>query len=403
MYAALGVCATLAFGAQAFLLPPDVGMESVKGDGAPSLLAVDPLKQTVTAECQGCKADNIVFNIAVGSDATTLMLNGVQFYPPNLHNEAGPSMPPVTYAPTEESTSSEDLISTQQTSQVTGWAFHAGTSHTTPTGEELLDMAFRVVSIDDAAVLVPRVQMTVIKDNEGRLLIHSAHAETAEETQEAVVRECRRWPVVCRWRQILAAKLSVMRAGIVKGCGGARHRGGRPGHGVLNKIPGFPGVHGGPPRNMHHGPHSFHDGAGKPWMQAHGDEKMDGHHRPHHNGHAHGGRPHAHGHKHHHHMNKLHRVLRKISMFVMAIVVPVAVGIMAGIVTYVVGMVVGCSLAWVWVRFFRGGKKGYSRVAGAEEEAPMGRRSCEKIGLMEAIEEGDEDEEVAAPAYEEKA
>jgi len=80
--------------------------------------------------------------------------------------------------------------------------------------------------------------------------------------------------------------------------------------------------------------------------------------RPHHGYHG----DHVHHRVHHnkHHFfehSRMHRFSAHAAAVVLHIFVPIVFGVLIGLATYAIGVFVGCSIVWLWVKLFRGGKK----------------------------------------------
>jgi hypothetical protein len=56
-------------------------------------------------------------------------------------------------------------------------------------------------------------------------------------------------------------------------------------------------------------------------------------------------------------------------MGVVAILIPVMAGIFVGLTVSMVGLLVGKMIGFLWIKFVRGGKRGYASVALDEETA----------------------------------
>jgi hypothetical protein len=188
---------------------------------------------------------------------------------------------------------------------------------------ELLPMNLHISSVEGVAVEPPVLTINVLKDAEGRLMI--ASFATAELPDVSTQDNCDEWPLLCKWKSIVAERIEQMKEmGKGKGC----HK--RP-HGHHNPME-EDGIAGKPP-------HRFRPGRPRP------------HHRPH-NG------PHPMGHRH-------HRMHRFASTAFFTILVPIVIGIFAGTVTYLVGMVLGTLIAIVIAKI-RG--QSYQRIALNEED-----------------------------------
>ncbi|KAF1915844.1 hypothetical protein BDU57DRAFT_515608 [Ampelomyces quisqualis] len=211
-------------------------------------------------------------------------------------------------------------------------------------GVELLPMALQIASVEGVAVELPILEIEVIKEASGSLLIASMGA-----TQPTKEENCNEWPLLCKWKDIVAERIEKMKK-MGKGCGK------RP-HGHSNPMMG--GVWQGKP------PHRF-----RPGRPHHGP-----HHGPHHMDHG------------HHSQHRVHSFARRAFFTVL---IPIIVGVFAGTVTYLLGMVLGTMIAIVIAKV-RGQE--YRRIA-LEEDVEEGEAQCEKhaYGELPAYE--------APPVYE---
>jgi len=371
MMYSLGLVASLAVAAQAIMIPPTVSLESTHiGSTHGALSLADPYTQILQVGCPGCMfaqsseegftwiqgvENNLLLNISVGSQPETLELNGVRFYPPVFSLTTEPPVPYISQVPGGHSlTDIREHMKTLTTKplRLTSWSFRAATSHTVnESGEEILTIVLQLNALERQSITVPDITITALKNTDAQLMLLKIEAvQGSKEPQE-----CKDWPLLCKWRGIVADRLKGFKG--FKGKGMGCHK--RPHHSVN-----------GPPRNMHHGPGSHHNGAGS----------MEHHNKPHHGMHG--------GHRHHH--NKIHRILHMIGRVVLTVLVPVLIGIIAGMATYVVGMAIGALIAFVWMRFRRNGQ--YAPIA-LDEEYDEPRDSLEKAGFT------DEEAVTAPPVY----
>jgi hypothetical protein len=209
-------------------------------------------------------------------------------------------------------------------------------------------MTFQITSVEGTAVNPPALQINVLKDSEGRLMIASFN-EAQSSPATPTEKECNEWPLYCKWKSIMADRIEQIKhmRKPRPGCHKRPHPGARPNNPMEHEtMAGKP-------------PHRFHPGKPHP------------HHGPHHMGH--------HGHHGHHH---------RFSMFVrrtfFTIFVPILIGIFAGTLTYLVGMALGCLIA-ITVAKVRGQR--YQPIALDEED------------VEEAEEHGEKEECAELPAY----
>lgn len=234
--------------------------------------------------------------------------------------------------------------------RVTGYQVRfEGAKTVNEAGTELLPLAFQIKRIQDVDVNLPEMTINLLKDAEGRLMIASVQTmQPAEVSPVDKTKECNEWPLLCKWKSILADKMENMKK-MGKGCHGRPHGHSNPM--AEDTIEGKP-------------PHRFRPGD-KP------------HHRPHHGPHRMG-----HGGHHHHGHGRFQTFLRRAFF---TILIPIVIGIFAGTVTYLIGMALGCLIA-ITIAKFRGQK--YQRVAledveEAEEEEGQKQEHSEKEVYVE--------------------
>ncbi|KAI8938295.1 hypothetical protein NX059_005949 [Plenodomus lindquistii] len=340
----LGVFANLALAASAVLIPPSITAEELGDDKALAGLVIDPFSRAVTLDCPGCpfaslEGDSYKWTPNAGNafrlgleivDETNFNIDDVQLFPPTLSvntihvNQIDPS-------------SEEDLRL-----RVTGFQFrYNGAETVSETGTELLPVSLKIASIEDMPVDLPELRINLLKDTEGRLMIASFDtARPVEASPVAELKECNEWPLLCKWKSILADRIERMKK-MGKGC----HK--RP-HGFGYTNPMTEETTEGKP------PHRFRPG--KP------------HHLPHH-------RPHHMGHHHHRH-GRVQMFLRRAFFTVL---IPIVIGIFAGTVTYLIGMALGCLIA-ITVAKIRG--QGYQRIA-LEDDVEEAEEDSEKQDFAE--------------------
>jgi hypothetical protein len=250
---------------------------------------------------------------------------------------------------------------------LTSWSFAAGSSQTTENGDEILNIMLSIKALEQQPVNVPDIMLTALKDTEGKLVILRTDAAMPDGAPtDGPQKECKDWPLLCKWRNIIGDRLEAMRGKISGHRGGCGRKKMPEGGHAPSMIEGVKDSNGNPVS-----PPTGHEG------HAHGDHP--GHHRRpgHHGGHRWGEHRH---HKHH----KLHRILRAVGRVMLTVFVPILIGVVAGMVLYMLGYLIGATLAFVLTRVmgFRRGQ-GYQAVALSEEsgehydeEAP--RSSIEK-------------------------
>ncbi|KAF2264192.1 hypothetical protein CC78DRAFT_580699 [Lojkania enalia] len=329
----LGVYASLVLAANAVLIPPSVGADNLGDDNAMETLAINPFKRTVALECPGCAfatkngdalswaqdaGNAFLLDFEVGAHEDTLDIDGVQLYPPAF----GHFTEPFYVTQVEPHADTDNAIRLR----VTGYTFHYNSAETvTEAGTELLPMTFRITSIESEPVDAPALRINLLKDVNGRLMIASFQTATAEEASPIDQdKECKEWPLLCKWRSIIADRIKDIKSSVGKGC----HR--------LKAHPINPmeqdTAEGKPP-------HTFRPG--------------HPHHHPHH-------------HKGHHHQHPHHRLHMFLRRAFFTVFIPILIGIFAGTLTYLVGMALGCAIA-ILVAKVRG-RSQYESVAQDEED-----------------------------------
>ncbi|KAE9973021.1 Phosphatidylinositol 4-kinase [Venturia inaequalis] len=391
----LALAATLANAAQAIMIPPNVALESLGNHGMGHSHVHDPHSKIMVVDCVGCAIaqprtkngertwvqgieNGLYLNISVGAQPETLELNGVQFYPPVMSLETDSPVPYIAQVPATASLVDIKADPKKYTSnplRLTNWAFQAGTSHTVESGEEILNIRIKLSALEGQPINVPDITIQALKNLEGQLTLLKVDTRMdGPPGHHGAPQDCREWPLLCKWRAMIASKYHGLKGGIkgIKGHGchmGKGMMGGRPHH-KINRPP---------PTNMHHGPNSHHDGAGA----------MDEHRGPpppHHGGPPHHGKPH-HGFPHHN--NKAHPVFRAIGRVLLTVFVPIVLGVAAGMITYLLGMFLGAIFAFTWAKVRP--TERYQRLAFAKEDIESPRDSMDKIEYV------DEKVEVEAP------
>lgn len=207
-------------------------------------------------------------------------------------------------------------------------------------------MTFQITSVESKPMNPPTVTINLLKDPSGRLMIASFDAkQTLEAKPVEQTKECKQWPLLCKWKGIMADRIEQLK----------HMRKGRPG---CHKRPhGMQRPHG------HHNPMEEETFHGKPPHRFRPGGRPHPHHMEH-NGH----------HRHHGHHHQMHMFLRRAFFTVL---VPILIGIFAGTLTYLLGMALGCLIAIV-VAKVRG--QSYQPIALEDEDVEEGivEEACEK-------------------------
>ncbi|KAF2439175.1 hypothetical protein P171DRAFT_436508 [Karstenula rhodostoma CBS 690.94] len=351
----LNLALAAAGAASAILIPPSVSSAELDlGDDMAMEIAASSYPRSVSLDCATCdfaskEADGLVWaqrngnsfllDFEVGPHEDSLTIDGIQLYPPTFGYFTQP------FRVAQVNPDGENLPL-----RVTGYAFHYNSAETvSEEGIELIPMTFQINSIEGKAVAPPALTINLLKDPNGKLMI--ASFQTAKPDEKSPIdkeKECKEWPLYCKWKAIMADKVNGLKSHMDKpGC----HK---------NKDNPMAGeLYEGKP------PHRF---------------------RPGHPHHMAGG----HGHRHHRH-HRVHMMLRRAFL---TIFVPILIGIFAGTLTYLIGMALGCLIAIVIAKFR--GQSIYERVA-LEEESEDVEDSSEKEVYAELPEYD------APPVYEEAA
>jgi len=232
--------------------------------------------------------------------------------------------------------------------RVSSWAMHAGGVHKSgDDAEEVLRMHIQIEALENFPVKIPEITVTAIKTREVGLLI--VKSQISDQSPRASQQECHGWPMLCKWRQIVAGHIQTMQAKLRGSC--HRHR---PGKGSMHKI-SRPHMQERP--HIHERPHMKHK---KPHHSQH-------HKKPHHSQHhkkPHHKKPHhkkPHHQAHHDNVHKVHRVMHNVARVILTIVIPILFGVLAGMLTYLIGMFVGTGIALLW-HTIRARRQRYSRI-----------------------------------------
>lgn len=400
----VGALAALSLGANAILLPPGISKISDSRAGALEF-ALDPKSQAVKVHCSGCvfpspqqestleKGDDdivwiqggskdVLFNFSIADNDKDLLLNGVKIYPV----DGGFAFDEPTVGQVSSSASLASIKSNPE--QITplrvssaGMRVHEETISSL--NDRLVVINYQIGQLESQPMAIDAVNLKLLKGAEGSLMIISADAAPSEHGSNGtpltgLPKECGMLPAsLCKWKSAVEDKISNFKPSMphaLGGCGGRKDPHRLPGHikphfdmhPDFETRPDGPHPHGpdAHPRPHHpHGPHGHH-----------------GHHGPHH-------------HRHHHFLPAF------VHAFV-AVMIPVMAGITMGMFVSLIGMLVGRLISFLWIKFGRGGQRGYASVAQSEE----GTENAEKgIVLLENhVDEESLPKYEDAPSYEEK-
>jgi len=273
-------------------------------------------------------------DFSTGPNKDSLLIDSFPLYPPAQNNAFLPS---ITVKQVDALEDYENAVPLP----VTAYLFTTNRADTMDAeGNELIRMTFQILAIDNKNTEPPAVQITVIKDSEGHLMIVSLDTTDAMFSNPMTAsKECEEWPLLCKWKSIFADKMQGMKNAVGKGCGRFKGSGSHAEMGAPHtKLPGHlrPGFH-------------------RPAAPFGQDAPEGPSHRPHHH-HGH------HGHHHHGHGGNS-GFLRRVFY---TMLLPILVGIFAGTLTYLIGMALGCLIAVVIAKVR--GEGAYVVLAQDEEE-----------------------------------
>ncbi|KAI5362031.1 hypothetical protein Slin15195_G056800 [Septoria linicola] len=438
----VGVAAASALGASAFLIPANIA--PFGNDEAASAPAVLNAKQSIVqlpcSECAFTKkqlgkaedvedvesvedevwamgsANSIVVNLSVSEDGQKLQVNGETIYPMNFQLESMLAQK-IYVNQVASSASVEEIESGKATTvplEVTGSGVSVHEEEAvTPEGHTIIPIKHSIFELERQPVSLDDVHIKILKTVGGELFI--AHVSTeghhvlphpsdffappkwAKEMEDEVIsilshphkghhgpphessshQECKNLPAtLCKLKTMLEDRLMTMRQGHLSkgsfkkgGCHGGKGKGGRPFGG---RLP------------THIRPHFLRIGQD-------GDETPRHHGRPHHM------RPHGHHDGHHHHK---HHFMHSLTHGLLAVLIPTMAGIAVGMVVSLVGLCLGSLISFLWIKLYRGGRRGYESVRLEEEDvvedADIEKKSFVVLETSEPLPVYEE-----APSYEE--
>lgn len=420
----IGIATTVcALGASALLIPPGVA-PATHSDGTFPLV-VDPNNRYLTLPCPGCVfpskqpnvadvsddlfwiqggANSIILNFSVSDDGQRLQLGGQDFYGAGddmtrrLRVQQIPSTASVAEleagqvnAATLEITSGEATTRRHvPTDDDAGHTQLTQTDFTIKTLEgqqvELDRVTVTTLRLSDATVLIVHVEALSTQSHEMEMMpvddedsppFHSRRPESVDKMTppqhggphglghdaKGMPKDCGSLPAaLCRFKHAFEAKVFGMGKAGKKPCPGRKGQHINPWKGKDGRVR-LPSHIKGP---------KFHT---RP------DGKSDG---PHH-GRPHHGRPHhMHSHQDGHHRHHQHSFLHAFANGFVAVLVPVMAGITIGMAVSFIGMVFGRLISFLWIRFVRGGRRGYASVALVDNTAEQVDFRNAEIVEMEA-------------------
>jgi hypothetical protein len=401
----VGAIAAMSLGVNAILLPPGISKISDSRTGALGL-SLDPKSQAIKVHCSGCVfpspqqesaqekggdddivwttggSKDVLFNFTIDNNDKDLLLNGVKVYP--VDGTFAFDEPTVGQIDSSASLASIKNNPEQMTPlRVSSAGMRVHEETVSSLNDMLVSINYQIGELESQPMAVDGVDLKLLKGADGSLMIISVdaappkHIFGAGPLSGAPSKDCGMLPAaLCKWKSIAEDKISNLKPSMPHafgGCGGRKDPHRLPGH-IKPHFEMHPDPETRPDRHHPHGP------GGHPRPPHHGPHGHHGHHGPHH-------------HRHHHFLPAF------VHAFV-AVLIPVMAGITMGMFVSLIGMLVGRLISFLWIKFGRGGQRGYASVAQSEQDT----ESAEK-GIV--LVENDVDEEPLpkyedAPAYDEK-
>lgn len=306
---------------RAFLLPPPTSSSSDSVNTLPFEDNIATEGRVLELNCPGCPVvvtdiantvhftdveSVLKFNLSVAHEANDgadqLLLNGLPIYPIDPHSQT--FQKPLT---ADQLVKNADNTWSYVATPALG--YQLGVKHPVQSEDQLdlVSMRIKIVEVANKFIQgIPAVELKLLETPSGKLMLGDAEIKLPKSVSPEPTddnKECT--TVVCKWRAIIAAKLSKL-----KGCGGKN--------------------------NNRHGEHA------RPHGRPHGT------HRPF---------------RHHRHRHSLGRFLKTVAVHIM---IPVLIGIVVGITASLVGMIVGNIVIFVWRLLFRRNQARYLRVEQVE-------------------------------------
>lgn len=423
----VGVIAAVTLGANAFLLP--FGAKPIEGSRAD---IARPNENTISLPCSDCLfnlkdgqdkveteenddifwiqggAQDVILDFKVSEDEKALEVNGWQLYPVTLDNDD---------VATASISNSNEKDASVTPLEVSGASISVNEQTITSDGDKVVTIRYHIFALHNQVISVDATEVQLLEGVDGSLMIlsvepvdeskdifgslfppsvgdeppakdlppppprpfHHHHDEKHGEKHEGE-EDCKMLPAaLCKWKGMFASKIESLKNGF-----GHPHKAGGC-HKAPHKLPG------------HVKPHfETSDGKNEEGPQEE-QGPQDGERPKHHHGypHPHGMHKGPHHHGHHGHGHLIHRFVRAF----LSVLVPVMAGMTLGLCVGLVGMLTGRLISFLWIKFRRGGQRGYISLSQASDETA----SVEKAMIVEAAEEKEylpsyED----APAYSEK-
>lgn len=424
---ALGALAVISVGANAFLLLPNVNSDDLS-------TFVNPKSQAIKLPCPDCvfpsKGDgklrkeaqsddgdeplfwvqggarDVILNFSLSEDDRAIMVNDWQVYPITLDNSGSPTI--VEVAASVSLADAQEHPEEATSLEVSGASIFINEEVVSTVGDKVVKVQYQVVSLEGQPISVDGAEVKLLEGTDGSLMIISVEGvkrplsvfdPMPPPPPHGNEKQCDMLPAaLCRWKGLFDTKVNDLKQGLPhklggKGCGGRKRPQRLPGH-IKPHFDHF--EHDNDEAQSEDGQRPSHH-HGRPPHPDHFEpaDHLDHPHGPHRGPHGvHKGGPSPHGHHHHgpHHRHFLHRFFRAF----VSVLVPVVAGITMGMFVSLLGMATGRMIAFLWIKFRRGGKRGYASVAQthADDEPQLEK------GVVELVEEEPLPVYEAAPAYE---
>ncbi|KAI9711584.1 MAG: hypothetical protein M1820_002149 [Bogoriella megaspora] len=383
----LGLGATFALATSALLIPStSIDIDEGAEAKAMALAGVSPQVMPdyafVKLDCASCvledskqedgSGENALFlNFTTSGDS--LLLNDISIYPQSINFQ--PLRVPLVDASTNLNAIAMNQAKKPDMSKsraASSYGVSSASSSTDEDGHKTTTLKVNLYALDQSPISVDEVTVNLIDIFPSHILHlqsvklspsnkHPMDPNVGNPTEGDVNGECHLSPMLCRWRAILAHRLSGFKTGFPFRKGGC--------HGRKPQVEELKGAD-----NQDEGTHLPTHIKGIP-------PHRGGQERPqHHPGH----------HRHHH---KLHMFLHAFVRAFVGVLIPVLVGIIAGMAASIIGMAVGQLVALIYVKV-RGRRQGV-----VYEALPEAARSSMDSEVLPAYEPEEKIVGEAPPEY----
>ncbi|KAK5109123.1 hypothetical protein LTR62_007485 [Meristemomyces frigidus] len=198
----IGVAATCALGASAFLIPPGLSAARNHQGHDLSLQQTNPRSRTLVQTCPACAfpmtrsrfeegdtteqvkqdfwiqggSNSLVFNFSISEDGERLRLNGADVYSPRLLGHAPYDMeaPTVRQIPSDTSYAQIEAGREARSANLAVTGFRLAEMDTeilSPKGDMLLPVRFEIVELEGQLMEIGAIEVKMFKTNDGELMI----------------------------------------------------------------------------------------------------------------------------------------------------------------------------------------------------------------------------------------